>query len=74
VGVSSEKTIGVSEFASESCGFATRGITCEKLDVSAAGHFLCFRKVRDEMLDLSEGHVVQPVVVSELECSQRKKR
>ena len=70
VGVGTEKTIGVGEFATESCGFSTHRFAGEKFEVPVVGHFLRFGKVRDKALDLSESHVVQAVVVSELERGQ----
>ena len=72
VGVGSEKAIGVGEFTSETCGFSRHRPTGEKFEIPVIGHFLRFWKVRDEALDLSEGHVVQAVVVSELESGQHQ--
>lgn len=70
VGVSAEKTIGVGEFATESCDFSTHRFAGEKFEVPVAGHFLRFWQVRDKPLDLGERHAVQAVVVTELESSQ----
>jgi hypothetical protein len=72
VGVCAQKTIGVGEFSSESCGFPKFGFTGEKFEVPVVGHFLRFGKIGDKTLDLSESHVVQAVVVSELKTCQKQ--
>src|SRR6266481_7385974 len=70
VGVVSEKAIGIREFAVESNGFTTHRLAGEKVQVPIAGHFFCFEQIRDEPPELSVGHAVQAVVVSELESGQ----
>ena len=74
VGVSALKTIGVGEFAMESCDLATNRAAGQKFDVPGFGHFLGFGQIKDETLDLSEGHVVQAIVIAELESGQKQYR
>jgi len=72
--VSAEVTIGVSEFASETNGYAGHRLAGEKFEVSVVRHFLRFGQVGDQKPDFSERHIVQAVVVTELESAQNENR
>jgi len=69
VGVGAEKTVRVGEFAADAYGVSAHGLAGEEFEVSVAGHFLGFGQIGDKPPDLSERHIVQAVVIPELECA-----
>jgi hypothetical protein len=74
MGVTAQVTICVGDFTSKAHSPSRSCLSSQQLDVPLLRHFLRFRQVGDESLDLRERHIIQPVPISELESTQCQSR